>query len=238
MSPPPSLQPTALPIQTRLAPLGEVSPDARTIDVVWTTGATVRRQRYVGWDTAVPFDEELIVTHEAIDLDRLRAGAPVLDSHNTSSTDAQRAVVDDAWLEAGQGLARLRFPRKGTDARSDRLFEMARQRVIRNISVGYSIDQVRVVAPVKAGDVERRIIERWTPYELSFVTVPADAGSQIRSGPMAPVTILGAASAPVDMSIEAVRARMHARMHAAGIPLPPSRPRSPTTVYSAPFLRR
>ena len=77
----------------------------------------------------------------------------MLDSHNTSSTDAQRAVVDDAWLEAGQGLARLRFPRKGTDARSDRLFEMARQRVIRNISVGYSIDQVRVVAPMKAGDV-------------------------------------------------------------------------------------
>lgn len=173
--------PEALPMQTRLAPLGTVNVETRTIDVVWTTGATVRRRRYVGWDTAVPFDEELLVSADAIDLTRMDAGAPVLDSHSTWSTESILAVVDRAWLAGGEGLATLRFPEPGVRKASDEMFEMARQKIVRNISVGYTINRVRVVEPTKAGEVERRIVERWTPYEVSFVAVPADAGAQVRA---------------------------------------------------------
>lgn len=207
--------PSALPMQTRLAEIGKVSAGARTIDVVWTTGATVRRLRWDGWDTAVPFDEELVVSDAAIDFTRLQKGAPVLDSHNTASTDAVRAVVERVWLANGQGLATLRFPKEGIRKASDELFDLAREKIVCNISVGYFIQRVRVVEPERHGEIERRIIERWQPYELSFVTVPADAGAQVRTAAARAqrlevvsdrVTCLGAA-----------RARMRMRARAAQI---------------------
>lgn len=206
--------PSALPMQTRLAPIGKVDVETRTIDVVWTTGATVRRVRWEGWDTAVPFDEELVVSPEAIDFTRLQAGAPVLDNHCTYTTDAIRAVVDKAWLEGGEGLATFRFPREGVRKESDELFELARDKIIRNVSVGYFINRVRVVEPEKRGDVERRVIERWQPYEISFVTVPADAGAQVRSAdaPCAPFEIVGRG-----LALSAARSRMAMRARAAGL---------------------
>ena len=208
--------PSALPMQTRLAPIGRVDVETRTIDVVWTTGATVRRVRWEGWDTMVPFDEELVVSEDAIDFTRLQAGAPVLDNHCTYTTDAIRAVVDRAWLEGAplEGLATFRFPREGVRKASDELFDLARDKIIRNVSVGYFINRVRVVEPEKRGDVERRVIERWQPYEISFVTVPADAGAQVRSAdaPRAPIEIVGLSSLP-----SAARSRMAMRARAAGL---------------------
>lgn len=213
--------PETLPLQTRLAPLGTVNVEARTIECTWTTGATVRRRRYT-WDgPSVPFDEELVVSEEAIDLSRLRAGAPVLDSHATYSIEAQRAVVDDAWIVNGEGIARMQFPEAGIDEASDRLFALAtpregRKAIIRNISVGYAIDRVRVIQPEKSGEVERRIIERWTPFELSFVTVPADAGAQVRARDVRafPVEIIGRAASS---GHHAARARMGLRARSLGL---------------------
>lgn len=175
------VDPTALPLQTREAPIGSVDVQARTVDVVFTTGAAVRRRRYTGWDTSVPFDEILVVSREAVNLDRLSAGAPALDSHSVWSTSSQVGVVENPRIERGQGLARIRFPSQGTDETADRMFAMVDQRIIRNVSVGYTLDEVSVVEPQKAGDVEQRIAKRWTPYEISFVTVGADAGAQTRS---------------------------------------------------------
>lgn len=177
--------PAALPLQTRDAPIEAVDTDKRVVDVIWTTGAAVRRRRWVGYDTAVPFDEVLTVSREAIDLTRLNGGAPALDSHSIYSTYAQVGVVENARIEAGKGLAQIRFPSKGVDEAADRMFGMVSEKIIRNISVGYIINEVRVVEPEKKGDVEKRIATRWTPYEVSFVTVPADAGAQVRAANLA-----------------------------------------------------
>lgn len=216
----PVQQPAALPLQTRLAPIetDRIDVEARTIEVIWTTGATVRRRRWIGWDTSIPFDEELIVSADAIDLSRMQAGAPVLDSHSTWSTAAIRAVVDAASIVGGQGLATLRFPREGIRKESDELFELARDKVIRNISVGYAINQVRVIEPTKASEVERRIIEKWTPYEVSFVTVPADAGAQVRSGDTRtfPLDIVGR-EGPGIGEAAAARSRMLRRGRLSGL---------------------
>jgi hypothetical protein len=173
--------PQSLPMQTRLAPISTIDAEARTVDLVFTTGASVRRMRWTGWDSAVPFDEILVVSREAINLERLNAGAPALDSHSMWSTYSQVGVIERAWIEGAEGLAQVRFPTKGTDEASDRMFALVEQRIIRNVSVGYVAERVRVVAPEKAGDVEKRYVERWTPHEISFVTVPADAGAQVRS---------------------------------------------------------
>ncbi|WP_442583132.1 HK97 family phage prohead protease [Mesorhizobium sp. ASY16-5R] len=173
--------PAELPMQHRLAPLTEVATSNRTFNLVFSTGAKVRRRKWVGWDTVVPFDETLLVSKDAVDLSRMNAGAPVLDSHNLYSTAAQLAVVDRAWINGSEAWATVRFPSAGVDKAADRVFNLVAERIIKNVSVGYSIDQVRIVEAQNKGQVEQHIVERWTPYEVSFVTVPADAEAQVRS---------------------------------------------------------
>lgn len=173
--------PAGLPMQTRALPVHSVDVEKRTVDVVFTTGAAVRRRRWTGWDTSVPFDEILTVSREAVNLDRLNAGAPALDSHSVWSTFSQIGVVENARIEGGKGLATIRFPSKGTDEAADRMFAMVSEGIIRNISVGYSIEEVRIEQAEKPGSIERRIVTRWTPHELSFVTVPADKDAQVRA---------------------------------------------------------
>lgn len=186
--------PVALPMQLRRAPIlpATVNPDARSVDVVFTTGAAVRRRRWTGWDTSVPFDEILEVSDRAVDLTRLNAGAPALDSHSVWSSHSQVGVVERAWIEGKEGKATIRFPREGLDQAADRMFGLISDGIIRNVSVGYSIERVKVVEPATKGEVEQRIVERWTPLEVSFVTVPADPRAQVRAADQAsyPVEII------------------------------------------------
>lgn len=179
--------PVSLPMQTRREPILPASVDTgtRSVDVVFTTGAPVRRRRWTGWDTSVPFDEILEVSDSAIDLSRLNAGAPALDSHSVWSSHSQVGVVERAWIEGKEGKATIRFPREGLDQAADRMFGLISDGIIRNVSVGYSIDRVKVVEPASRDEVERRIVEGWTPLEGSFVTVPADPQAQVRAGDQA-----------------------------------------------------
>lgn len=175
--------PASLPMQTRREPIApsSVNPETRSVDVVFTTGAAVRRRRWTGWDTSVPFDEILEVSERAVDLSRLNAGAPALDSHSVWSSFSQVGVVERAWIEGKEGKATIRFPREGLDQAADRMFGLISDGIIRNVSVGYSIDRAKVVEAEKKGDVEKRIALRWTPLEVSFVTVPADPRAQVRA---------------------------------------------------------
>ena len=186
--------PVALPMQLRRAPIlpATVNTESRSVDVVFTTGAAVRRRRWTGWDTSVPFDEILEVSDRAVDLTRLNAGAPALDSHSVWSSHSQVGVVERAWIEGKEGKATIRFPRDGLDQAADRMFGLISDGIIRNVSVGYSIERVKVVEPAAKGEVEQRIVERWTPLEVSFVTVPADPRAQVRAADQAsyPVEIV------------------------------------------------
>lgn len=171
----------ALPMQTRAVPVESVDAEARTVEVVWTTGAAVRRRRY-DWDSGkvVDYDEILVVSSAAIDLSRLERGAPVLDSHSTWRASAQLAVVERAWIEAGRGLATIRFPAAGIDEEIDKFFSLVMDGQRRNISVGYSVDTVRKEVDEKNGTIEKWFVERWTPFEISFVTIGADMDAQVR----------------------------------------------------------
>lgn len=185
--PKPAQNPAALPMQVRLAseqtPIGKIDADARTVEVVFSTGAAVRRARWSGWDTLVPFDEILTVSRDAVDLSRLNGGAaPVLDSHSAWRLGDQLGTVEKAWLAGKEARALLRFTPKGIDEETDRIFAKIAANVIRSVSVGYFLQKVRVEAPEKAGEVEKRIVEQWMPYEISFVAVGADAGAGVRSG--------------------------------------------------------
>lgn len=195
-----STLPASLPMQTRQEDAersgidkSSVDTSARTVNVVFTTGAAVRRRRWTGWDSAVPFDEVLEVSRAAIDLSRLNAGAPALDSHSVWSSYSQVGVVERAWIDGKEGRATIRFPREGIDNAADRMFGLIADGIVKNVSVGYSIDRAKVIEAEKKGEVERRIVDRWTPMEISFVTVPADPGAQVRRADTAgyPIDLVG-----------------------------------------------
>lgn len=196
-APPPGLERGMHPLETRLAQLSTIDIDQRTVEVTWTTGAAVRRRRYdYTRGCYVDYDEVLKVSPAAINMEHLKDGAPVLDSHSMWSTEYQRAVVDKAWLEGGEGRAILRFPKAGIDEAADRLLSFVADKIIRKISVGYSTDKVRIDPPKKDGDVETRTVEQWTPYELSFVTIGADPGAKVRGADHAetrtfPISFIG-----------------------------------------------
>lgn len=209
---PQRLFPSTLPIQTRAVAVDSsaVNIEARTVRVLFSTGAAVRRSRYVGWDgPAIPFDEVLVVSREAVILDRLNNGAPVLDSHQTWSVTSQVAVVERAWIE-GRGAnavayAEMRFPQAGIDEEADKLFNKIADGIVRHVSCGYQLNEIEVLpANEKKGTVEVRKVVRWTPYEISFVAAGADDKAQVRSNAESayPVTIIEGAPSPEDENMD------------------------------------
>ncbi|MGC2781689.1 MAG: hypothetical protein WA418_39235, partial [Bradyrhizobium sp.] len=126
-------------MQARAMPISSIDEENRTVEVTFTTGASVRRRRWSGWDTAIPFDEVLEVTRKAVNLDRLNLGAPALDSHSAYSTFSQVGVIERAWIEDKEGRCLIRFPKAGIDASADRMFALVKDKIIRSVSVGYTI---------------------------------------------------------------------------------------------------
>lgn len=164
-----------LPLATRAAPVNSVDVSARTVEVTWTTGATVDR---VDWWTGERYKEELVVSGNAVRLDRLNAGGPVLDNHGRYRLDDQLAVVERAWIESGRGLATIRFPKAEDDENADRIFRKVSDGIIRSLSCGYRQHLIEVDKS-QTPNVWR--VVDWEPYEISFVLVPADFGAQVRA---------------------------------------------------------
>ena len=163
----------ALPLQTRSLPVTSVNADTRTIDLVWTTGAAVRRY---DWYNDRYYDEELSLEPSAVDLTRLNSGAPLLNSHNSYDLADQIGVVERAWLDGDVGRATVRF-----SARADvePIWQDVVAGIIRNVSVGYVARAYQVQEG--QGLVPVYTATDWQPFELSMVAIPADAGAGTRS---------------------------------------------------------
>ncbi len=74
------------------------------------------------------------------------------------------------------------FPTAGIDPEADRFFALVQDKQRRkHFRNGYSIDEVRIERGERRDEIEKWFVERWTPYEISFVTVGADARAQVRS---------------------------------------------------------
>jgi phage head maturation protease len=160
-------------LHARFAPTS-FDADARTVEVVWSTGASVRRR---DWDGE--FIEELAMTPDAVDLSRLSAGAPVLAAHDAFSLNSVLGVVERAWLEGGEGRALLRFSDRAEVAP---VLSDIRNGILRNISVGYDVMKWEE-SKDKAGKRTKRAV-RWQPAEISLVPIPADASAQVRAAEM------------------------------------------------------
>lgn len=149
--------------------------DDNTIEVVFTTGATVRRRSWVDGT----YDEELIVAPDAVRLDRLNLGAPFLNTHSDwSLSDVIGSVVPGtAKIVNGVGIARVKLSSAPSDADN---IQKIKDGIVRNVSVGYVIHRVEKIETDGAAVPLWRVVD-WEPYEISAVPVPADAGATIRS---------------------------------------------------------
>lgn len=161
-----------LPMQTRNAAVSTVDAAARTVELVWTTGARVIRSDF--W-SGERYGEELSLDAGAVDLTRLNNGAPLLNSHGQYSLTDVIGVVERAWIANGEGRAVVRF-----SARDDveSIWRDVQAGIIRNVSVGYTVRKFEVD---RSGELPIYRAVDWQPMEISLVPVPADAGAGTRA---------------------------------------------------------
>lgn len=152
-----------------------IDDESRTVDLTFTTGAAVDRMDY--W-TGERYLEVLSLEPGHVRLDRLNAGAPLLDSHSAwSVADQLGAVVPGtAALNKNAGTVRVRFSKR--DA-VEPVWQDVRDGIIRSVSVGYRVHKFEVLEGQKNKLAVRTAVD-WEPFEVSMVPIPADAGAKVR----------------------------------------------------------
>ena len=171
-----------LPLQTRmdvrLMPDTAIA-EARTIEVVWSTGASVRRRD--PW-SGRSYEEVLSLDPAHVDLTRLNGGAPLLNTHGAFDLEDVIGVVERAWIarEAGTyvGRATVRFSDR---ADVEPVWQDVKTGIIRNVSVGYAVRAYEIRE--EEGTIPVWTAVDWQPLELSAVPVGADGAAGFRSQP-------------------------------------------------------
>jgi len=109
----------------------------------------------------------------AVDLTRLSEIGCLLFNHNR---DKVIGKVNRVWIENNRGCAEVEFD---TDEESETIYQKVKSGTLKGVSVGYQIDSWEEVMTNKisadgkfTGPVE--IARKWTPFEISIVSVPAD----------------------------------------------------------------
>ncbi|MFZ7094218.1 prohead protease/major capsid protein fusion protein [Primorskyibacter sp. 2E233] len=165
-----------LPALRRSAELTPNSADteARTVEVIWSAGARVRRSTLFG----EPYDEELSLDPTHVRLDRLNAGAPFLKVHEVDTLDAVigSVVPGSARIENGRGVAQVRISER---ADVEPIWRDIQAGHIRAVSIGYQVHRFEVSKPEAARELWRAV--DWTPFEVSAVPVGADPAAGFRA---------------------------------------------------------
>ena len=172
--------PVDLPLQTRadvrLMP-ESVDAERRTVEVVWSTGAAVRRRD--PW-TGKRYDEVLSLEETHVDLSRLNGGAPLLNTHGAWDLRDVIGVVERAWIaregEALVGRATVRFSDR---ADVEPIWRDVASGIVRNVSVGYAVRSYEITETDGQPPVWRAV--DWQPLELSAVPIGADAAAGFRA---------------------------------------------------------
>jgi HK97 family phage major capsid protein/HK97 family phage prohead protease len=148
-----------------------ISEDERTIEFPFSSEYPVAR--YFG-------NEVLQHDERSADLARLNDGAPLLFNHDPGKVVG---VVERAWIDGSKrrGYARVKFSR---NAFAQEVLADVKDGVLRNVSFGYSINQMEQRSD---GDF---VAVNWSPYEVSVVSIPADptvgVGRSLDAQPAAP----------------------------------------------------
>lgn len=117
----------------------------------------------------------------AADLSRLGEIGCLLFNHNRDDVIGR---VRRVWIENGRGYAEVEFD---SDEKSETIYQKVKCGTLKGVSVGYVINSKETVRE-GARSVDGRfsgpctIVRKWTPLEISIVSVPADATVGIGRG--------------------------------------------------------
>jgi hypothetical protein len=161
-------------LQTRGASVSSVDAEKRTVELVWSTGASVKR----GGLFSEPWNEELSMDAKHVRMGRLQSGAPLLNSHNQYGLNGVIGVVERATVDGKEGRATVRFSSR---PEVEPIFRDVQDGIIRNVSVGYQVHKFEDVTEKGARMRTMRATD-WEPTEISLVPVGADAAAGVRAG--------------------------------------------------------
>lgn len=148
--------------------------EARTVDVIWSTGEAVKRYGYRdGY-----FLEELSMEPKHVRLGRLNAGASLLDSHNGYSMDGRIGAIvpGTARIDGGKGYATVKFSRR---ERGEQMMQDLRDGLPLPLSAGYRIHKFERIEGGKDSLPILRALD-WEPTEISVVAIPAETSTHAR----------------------------------------------------------
>lgn len=146
----------------------------RTVRVVWSTGAAVRRVDMDG-----PFLEVLSLDPKHVNLSRLQ-GASVLDAHQQGQVRNVLGVLLDPKADGAEGTGTVKFSSRPD---VEPLWQDVKAGILRHLSVGYTVEKWADSTHPDTGE-RIRVAVAWTPFEISFVPTPADPGATVRSKTM------------------------------------------------------
>lgn len=137
--------------------------DSRRFELSFSSEAPYRR--WFG-------DEVLDHSPGAVDLSRLQEIGVVLFNHDRNRVLGR---VERAWIDGLRGKATVLFD---DDSAADEIRQKVASGTLRGVSVGY---QVKSWETLREGQTSGRftgpcdVAREWEPYEISIVSVPADA---------------------------------------------------------------
>lgn len=177
-----------------LARRASVNVEARTFEATAVTETPVRRHIELEGMGYVPADEVLVVS--ALDLARAADGIPLLDGHDTSTTDSVLGSIIGARTETVDGLGEVLVltARVSEGERGDQILARLADGSLSAVSVGYRVAQYEVQPREGQAPVARAI--QWSLAELSLVPVGADPNARVRSADPAPTPPAPANPAP------------------------------------------
>lgn len=136
------------------------------------------RKFIISFSSELPYDrwwgsEILDHTEGSVDLTRLNEIGCVLFNHDRNKVIGK---ISRAWIEGNRGNAEIEFD---SDEFAETIYQKVKSGTLKGVSVGYMVDSWEEVAANKTSKDGRftgpaSIALRWTPFEVSIVSVPAD----------------------------------------------------------------
>lgn len=131
----------------------------RTIEIAFASETPVKRDFGEGIGV---LNEILKCTPDSVDLTRMLNGAPLLIEHDFTR---HVGIVLDARVDS-DNVCRATVKLSSVQE-AETIFTMIQEGIRTKISVGYNIESYHI-------EGENLIVDLWSPYEVSSVSVPAD----------------------------------------------------------------
>jgi len=138
-----------------------VNDETRTVELAFASETPYERW----WGVEI-----LDLSAKSVRLGRLKSGGPLLMDHDSRD---HVGVIESVQIgEDRVGRAVVRF---GKSARAEEVFQDVKDGIRQNVSVGYAIHNAKLIETNKDTGTDTYRVSDWEPFEVSLVSVPADA---------------------------------------------------------------